>query len=103
MGLRAPASRAGGESPRPDAVDEQLRLLARALIDTAQQVYAEASAAGVPSGIAAGRPRTSEAMDPGAASRYPPTPRGCGPAQRRRRRPPSERRRFTVRTHRGRP
>jgi hypothetical protein len=88
--LAAPAS-------QPDPVDEHLRLLARALIDTAVQVNDQALAAGLPPPKPANRADGQVALDLGGASRYPPTSRDCGPAQRRRRsrserrRSPSER------------
>jgi hypothetical protein len=78
-------------SPQPDRVDEQLRLLARALIDTAVQVYEAVGAVrgGAPDG--ADRADAEGRLDLGGWSRYPPTPRDCGPAQRRRRRSGTER------------
>lgn len=73
-----------------DAADERLRLLARALIETALQVREDALAVGVRSANGAEFAELPSLLDSEGASRYPPTPRGCGPAQRRRRRSRSD-------------
>ncbi len=85
MDLTAPqgqdATRGGASEQRPDQADECLRLLARALIDTAVQVHDQVLTAGIAGGVGH---TEAEALEGAAGSRYPATPRACSPAQRRR-------------------
>jgi hypothetical protein len=84
---RPVGGRAQLPAPAAAGVDERLRLLARALIDTAAAVHDQVRAAGTSGGISH---TGAEALEVAAGSRYPATPRACRPALARRRQPPSK-------------